>query len=175
MSFIKASSVFLLMISALFGASMAAVYQVGDSDGWNAFGTDYKKWAATKNFLVGDSIVFNYNPQFHNVVQVSKQDYDTCTSSSPLSIFNSGSDSIPLPTSADYYFICGFPGNCQAGQKVSTPVGNSVSTGSGQNLPPPHLPQYDPTMTYGGSCPLSSGNLGLLIMVGSLLLAFQLH
>ncbi|KAL2507295.1 Phytocyanin domain-containing protein [Forsythia ovata] len=118
MSFIKASSVFLLMISALFGASMAAVYQVGDSDGWNAFGTDYKKWAATKNFQVGDSI---------------------------------------------------------AGQKVSTPVGNSVSTGSGQNLPPPHLPQYDPTMTYGGSCPLSSGKLGLLIMVGSLLLAFQLH
>lgn len=50
---------FLMMALALFRTSMAAVYQVGDSAGWNAFGTDYRTWAATNTFQVGDSIGIN--------------------------------------------------------------------------------------------------------------------
>lgn len=37
--------------------SFAAVYKVGDSAGWTTIGNvDYKKWASTKTFRVGDII-----------------------------------------------------------------------------------------------------------------------
>ncbi|KAJ6955234.1 mavicyanin [Populus alba x Populus x berolinensis] len=66
---------------------MAVVYQVGDSAGWTSMGqVDYQDWAANKNFHGGDTLVFNYNNQFHNL--------------------------------GYYYFICGYLGHCQAGQKI---------------------------------------------------------
>ncbi|KAJ6955235.1 hypothetical protein NC652_006622 [Populus alba x Populus x berolinensis] len=50
---------------------MAVVYQVGDSAGWTSMGqVDYQDWAANKNFHGGDTLVFNYNNQFHNVKQL---------------------------------------------------------------------------------------------------------
>ncbi|KAK0607385.1 hypothetical protein LWI29_014172 [Acer saccharum] len=42
---------------SLFQISSAAVYKVGDSAGWTTIGNvDYKTWAATKTFQVGDII-----------------------------------------------------------------------------------------------------------------------
>lgn len=40
-----------------FKLSNAAVYKVGDSGGWTTIGNiDYKLWAATKTFQLGDTI-----------------------------------------------------------------------------------------------------------------------
>ena len=51
------AQVFLIVMAALLQLSHAAVYKVGDSAGWTATGNiDYKQWAATKNFQVGDII-----------------------------------------------------------------------------------------------------------------------
>ncbi|XP_022873717.1 blue copper protein-like [Olea europaea var. sylvestris] len=168
---------FLMMALALFRTSMAAVYQVGDS------------------------AVFNYNPQLHNVLQVSKSDYQTCTTSAPIATFNTGSDSILLQTSGNHYYICAF--HCQSGMKVpievppggnpsppandpSTPVNNPSPPENnpdtptnpgfrGYIYPPPYLQGYDPKWSYGGSSSLSSGKLGLLIGVVSRLLVFYLY
>ena len=50
-------AVVLLVLSASFQVSVGAVYKVGDSAGWTTIGNvDYKQWAATKNFRVGDVI-----------------------------------------------------------------------------------------------------------------------
>ncbi|KAJ0093188.1 hypothetical protein Patl1_25396 [Pistacia atlantica] len=41
----------------LLKVSNAAVYKVGDSGGWTTIGNiDYKQWAATKTFQLGDTI-----------------------------------------------------------------------------------------------------------------------
>ncbi|KAJ0045815.1 hypothetical protein Pint_04134 [Pistacia integerrima] len=45
---------------------------------------DYEKWASTKNFHVGDVIVFNYNDQFHDVKEVALQDFQSCNAASPM-------------------------------------------------------------------------------------------
>ncbi|KAI8004842.1 hypothetical protein LOK49_LG08G03008 [Camellia lanceoleosa] len=49
-----------LLLVAMFAGlevSMAAVYKVGDSAGWTIIGNiDYKAWAASKTFHVGDVI-----------------------------------------------------------------------------------------------------------------------
>ncbi|TYH50111.1 hypothetical protein ES332_D10G181800v1 [Gossypium tomentosum] len=47
----------LILMPALLRLSLAAVYKVGDSAGWTTIGNiDYKQWAATKTFQVGDVI-----------------------------------------------------------------------------------------------------------------------
>ncbi|RVX21993.1 hypothetical protein CK203_001289 [Vitis vinifera] len=50
-------SLLLLVVVATLQLSFAAVYKVGDSAGWTTIGNvDYKKWASTKTFHVGDII-----------------------------------------------------------------------------------------------------------------------
>ncbi|KAK3228402.1 hypothetical protein Dsin_000283 [Dipteronia sinensis] len=111
--------VFLMMIASVFGVSMAAVYNVGDSAGWTSAGAvDYHKWADHKDFHVGDTLVFKYNNQFHNVKQVSQKDFLSCDATSPINTYGTGSDSVTLKSASHYHFLCGFPGHCQAGQKV---------------------------------------------------------
>ncbi|KAK3193787.1 hypothetical protein Dsin_025097 [Dipteronia sinensis] len=115
------SAVIFLMLLILAGVSMAAVYTVGDSTGWT-IGPDYEKWANSKKFHNGDTLVFNYNSKIHNVMQMRQQDYNSCTTSSPIAVYTSGSDRITLKGSTHYYFICGFPGHCQSGQKVNIDI-----------------------------------------------------
>ena len=53
----KAVALLLIVMMAALKFSDGAVYKVGDSAGWTTLGNiDYKKWAASKNFQVGDTI-----------------------------------------------------------------------------------------------------------------------
>ncbi|KAJ9182086.1 hypothetical protein P3X46_006116 [Hevea brasiliensis] len=118
MASIKRTAVLLLMME-LFQVMDAAIYKVGDSAGWTTIGNiDYKGWAATKTFQVGDTIVFEYNPQFHNVMRVTHAMYRACNASAPLATYTTGNDSITIKTRGHHFFFCGVPGHCQAGQKV---------------------------------------------------------
>lgn len=65
----------LCLIFASFQLSTGAVYKVGDSAGWTTIGNvNYKQWAITKTFQVGDiigiyTIVFSSShPSLHEVV-----------------------------------------------------------------------------------------------------------
>ncbi|XP_060200345.1 mavicyanin-like [Lycium barbarum] len=51
-------------------------------------------------------------------MQVSSPEYDSCTVRDPIETFTTGKDSITLPASGDYYYLCGKPGHCQIGQTV---------------------------------------------------------
>ncbi|CAK9142522.1 unnamed protein product [Ilex paraguariensis] len=113
----------LLVLYAFLEVSIAAVYKVGDSAGWTIIGNiDYKKWATTKTFQVGDIILFEYSPQFHNVMQVTHPEYQACNASAPITTHKTGNDSITITNHGHHYFLCGFPGHCQAGQKVDINV-----------------------------------------------------
>ncbi|GAB2295164.1 hypothetical protein Dimus_029338 [Dionaea muscipula] len=101
----------------------ASVYKVGDSVGWTTIGNfDYRQWAATKTFHVGDIILFEYHPQFHNVMQVSHHAYRTCNASSPIATYTTGNDSITITKHGHHFFLCGVPGHCQSGQNVDINV-----------------------------------------------------
>ncbi|EOA19470.1 hypothetical protein CARUB_v10002053mg [Capsella rubella] len=103
--------------------SEAAVYKVGDSAGWTTIANvDYKLWASTKTFHIGDTVLFEYNPQFHNVMRVTHQMYRSCNSSNPISTFTTGNDSITLTNHGHHFFFCGVPGHCTAGQKLDLNV-----------------------------------------------------
>jgi hypothetical protein len=90
----KTIAISFLMMS-LCGVSMATVYQAGDSAGWTRMGqVDSKDWAANKSFHVGDTVVFNYNSQFHNVKQVTQQGFEPCNATFLIATYTSGSDGV---------------------------------------------------------------------------------
>ncbi|KAI5076366.1 hypothetical protein GOP47_0008431 [Adiantum capillus-veneris] len=64
--------------------SSAALYNVGDPTTWTLPSIDYNKWARTKHIRVNDVLKFTYSPEIHNVVLVSKSDYDNCSSRRPI-------------------------------------------------------------------------------------------
>ncbi|CAJ1963623.1 unnamed protein product [Sphenostylis stenocarpa] len=84
----------------------ATTYVVGDNDGWNMHP---QNWPIGKNFKAGDILVFNYNPQLHDVVIVDEGGYKSCTVPKGAKRYNSGHDQIKL-AGGPTYFICSFPG-----------------------------------------------------------------
>ncbi|XP_021279782.1 mavicyanin-like [Herrania umbratica] len=132
----------LLFTMALFGVSMGAVHQVGDFGGWNIVApVDYQKWAATRNFHVGDIVVFKYKKLLHNVLRVTHQNFKSCNATFPIAVYSSGSDTIELTRPGHFFFICGLPGHCLSGQKLHIEVAHGQEYlqpfASGVN----HLPQ----------------------------------
>ncbi|MCD7455640.1 hypothetical protein HAX54_028964 [Datura stramonium] len=118
-----------LILASFMQLCFGAVYKVGDSAGWTTIGNvDYKQWAANKTFLVGDVIVFQYNPQFHNVMQVTHVEYQSCSASAPIETHTTGKDSITITAHGHHFFLCGVPGHCQAGQKVDINVLRTASS-----------------------------------------------
>ncbi|KAE8676191.1 Stellacyanin [Hibiscus syriacus] len=155
---------FVLML-AFVGVSLGAVHRVGDSTGWTSLGNiDYLKWASSKSFHVGDSLLFAYNPQFHNVMQVTHNDYKSCNGTSAIASYTSGSDSVTLKRPGHFYFLCGVPGHCQAGQKVDVLVKPS-SKGPAASPSPSTLgssPANSPSEMVSAPGPAQSSALSLV-------------
>ncbi|KAF8394419.1 hypothetical protein HHK36_020627 [Tetracentron sinense] len=122
MALLKSAIIFFLGMAAL-QVSIATVYKVGDSAGWTFLDANaYDKWAASKKFLVGDIINFEYDSGFHNVLQVSQADFKSCNAANPLATYTTGNDSITVEKLGHYYFLCGIPMHCEQGMKVDIRV-----------------------------------------------------
>ncbi|XP_010513178.1 PREDICTED: mavicyanin-like [Camelina sativa] len=124
MALIKSNVFFtsLLILVALFGGAIGGtVHKVGDSKGWT-ISVDYDAWASSKTFHVGDSLVFEYTKDFHDVTEVTHNDFKLCEASKPLSRYQTGSDTIALTKPGIQHFICGFPRHCNFGQKLQIHV-----------------------------------------------------
>ncbi|CAH9112397.1 unnamed protein product [Cuscuta europaea] len=152
----------LIAVSRFPATAAGAQYRVGAAAAWNVGGVDYHEWASHKVFHVGDTFSFEYNPHEHNVLRVSREDYHSCKTTSPIATYTSGNDSITIMGPGHYYYICGFEGHCQAGQKIDirvpktnqrVEVPNGSPAQSPQNYgPPSSSPNYGP--------PSSSPNYG---------------
>ncbi|VAH38470.1 unnamed protein product [Triticum turgidum subsp. durum] len=97
---------------AVLSTASAATYNVGEPGGAWDLSTNYGTWASSRNFQTNDQIVFKYSPQAHDVLEVSKADYDSCSTANPITTFNSGNDVVTFTATGTRYFICGFPGHC---------------------------------------------------------------
>ncbi|KAK1616740.1 hypothetical protein QYE76_022257 [Lolium multiflorum] len=56
---------------AILSSVSAATYNVGEPAGEWGFGINYGSWASSKQFIPGDSIVFKYSLQAHDVLEVT--------------------------------------------------------------------------------------------------------
>uniref|UniRef100_A0A0E0QA40 Phytocyanin domain-containing protein n=1 Tax=Oryza rufipogon TaxID=4529 RepID=A0A0E0QA40_ORYRU len=103
-----AAAALVVMWAGTAAAAAAAVYEVGDKTGWTIMGNpNYTAWAASKKFHLGDTVVFTYNKQFHNVMAVSKSDYKNCNTSKPIATWSTGNDSVVLNATGHHYFLGG--------------------------------------------------------------------
>ncbi|ESQ51231.1 hypothetical protein EUTSA_v10017601mg [Eutrema salsugineum] len=101
----------------------AKIYKVGDSKGWTAKADTYYDWAQRNEFDVGDSLLFEYDRNFNDVTQVSSAlAYDSCDSSSPKAVYNTGNDTVTLKEPGYHYFISSNHAQCVAGQKLEVLV-----------------------------------------------------
>ncbi|CAO2177967.1 unnamed protein product [Urochloa humidicola] len=117
----------------------AADYVVGDPNGGWDGKTNYKSWAAAQMFAPGDTLTFKYNT-YHNVLEVTKEAFDACTTSNPISFDNSGTTTVLLTMPGTRYFICGAPGHCLNGMKMEIEVADRpapTTPSSPPQLPPP--------------------------------------
>ncbi|VVB15176.1 unnamed protein product [Arabis nemorensis] len=155
--------------------SEAAVYKVGDSAGWTTIANvDYKLWASTKTFHIGDTVMFEYNPQFHNVMRVTHPMYRSCNTSKPISTFTTGNDSITLTNYGHHFFFCGVPGHCLAGQKLdlnvlrpasSTPLSDAPTSSpspSTTTIPSAGVP--GPSPSHAASLPSAAATVVALLV-----------
>ncbi|KAI5066151.1 hypothetical protein GOP47_0018775 [Adiantum capillus-veneris] len=103
----------------------AAQFEVGGSSGWtlpSIGNVNYSDWADSQTFVVGDTLYFNYSREYHNVMVVTKSDYQACEASSPISTYDDGATIVKLDRSGTFYFLCGIPSHCTDGQKVEVKV-----------------------------------------------------
>ncbi|OMO72145.1 Plastocyanin-like protein [Corchorus capsularis] len=179
----KTRMAFLLTMVALLGLSLGAVHRVGDSSGWTIMGdsTDYANWASARTFHVGDSLLFEYNNEFHDVVEVSHDDFQSCTATSAIATYASGFDTITLERPGHYYFLCGVPGHCQIGQRVDILVQPAASSNiaptasptasAHASSPAANPPASDSSSVPGG--PAQSGARSLISFSSNLSLALS--
>ncbi|KAL3524977.1 hypothetical protein ACH5RR_013349 [Cinchona calisaya] len=90
---------------------------------WN---TKVNKWSSKNKPQVGDTLVFEYEPLFDSVMQVNKEDYESCQPlSPPIATYCTGKDSVNLCEDGEYYFMSGNPANCKDGEKLKIKVKDS--------------------------------------------------
>ncbi|KAF5466757.1 hypothetical protein F2P56_016659 [Juglans regia] len=123
--------IFFGVVAAVFlqCAEAQTVHVVGDSIGWTVptgGASAYQTWAASKQFVVGDILSFNFVTNAHDVLQVPKESYDSCSSSNPIGdTITTGPVNITLSTAGTHYYICTLGRHCLSGQKLSVIVSSS--------------------------------------------------
>ncbi|KAJ4767328.1 Cupredoxin superfamily protein [Rhynchospora pubera] len=116
-SAIPASVIGLALLCLLIQSEIAhaAVYTVGDGKGWTLNAVN---WPNGKHFKAGDVLVFKYNSAAHNVVPVNAAGYNSCKTPRGARVLKTGNDRVKLARGKNY-FICNFPGHCEAGMKIA--------------------------------------------------------
>ncbi|KAJ1698170.1 hypothetical protein LUZ63_006682 [Rhynchospora breviuscula] len=139
----------LLAIAALADVAVCENYTVGAPNGSWDLSTNYEEWVKDLKFYAGDFLIFRYT-SFHDVAEVSKDVYTSCSSSQTISIDKSGTTIFELKEAGTRYFICAVPTHCSGGMKVQIDVlpkpGTPVSKPNlAPSLPPASPPHASPT------------------------------
>ncbi|PRQ50647.1 putative Blue (type 1) copper binding protein [Rosa chinensis] len=141
------------LLAAVFLESVAAqtAHVVGGSVGWTIpqnGAQEYVTWASGQKFIVGDVLTFNFATDAHDVVQVPKASFDSCSSANPIgSTFTTGPANITLTSAGNHYYICTFGRHCQSGQKLAITVSASATSPGASPSAPTPIPPPPPTTT----------------------------
>ncbi|KAL6658860.1 hypothetical protein ACP70R_002900 [Stipagrostis hirtigluma subsp. patula] len=143
----------LLAVAAavMFAVASGASYTVGEPGGSWDTQTNLTAWASSIVFHSGDQLVFKYSPAAHDVVEVRRDGYLSCSAAKPVSVSRTGRDTVQLTAVGRRYFICGVPGHCAAGMRLRVSV-----LPAGCSSPSPAVtngsPSWNGNGTPGGVC-----------------------
>ncbi|XP_062010877.1 umecyanin-like [Rosa rugosa] len=85
----------------------------------------YAAWSAEHTFEINvDSITFEFSSGEQDLALVTKEDFDSCTTTNPI-WETTDPVGVGIVQPGTFYFICTFAGHCAKGQKVATNWTNS--------------------------------------------------
>ncbi|CAK8569951.1 unnamed protein product [Lathyrus sativus] len=123
---VSSSSILLLFLLFAFAAAAPKDYLIGGKpDAWKVPSSEsdsLNKWAESVRFHIADHLIFTYEAGKDSVLQVSKEDYDSCNISKPIKKYNDGKTKVRFDRSGPYYYISGEKGHCEKGEKVAVVV-----------------------------------------------------
>ncbi|KAI3983757.1 hypothetical protein MKX01_001161 [Papaver californicum] len=129
----------------------------------------YNHWARRNRFIVGDSLLFEYEDG-DSVLVVNKQDYKNCNSTNPISAFDDGKTVFKLTKPGLIYFISGNSTYCKKGEKLIISVMTIHPLTHHQSPPSADSPSLSPTSTP--TTESSSGAASVLVTPITALSAF---
>ncbi|GLT66459.1 hypothetical protein SLA2020_388240 [Shorea laevis] len=96
----------------------------GKADSWTSppSSDSLSQWAEKNRFNVGDFLIFEYNPKSDSVLQVTKEEYESCNKSNPIKEYNDPKTKVELDRPGPFYFISKAEGSCEKGQKLTVVV-----------------------------------------------------
>ncbi|XP_018809130.2 cucumber peeling cupredoxin-like [Juglans regia] len=112
-------------------------YQVGSVWSIPPSPTYYANWSSSNFFRTGDFLSFNFKTGENDVIQVSRHEYESCTSCNPFNVMNFGPANFQLTEEGVFYFISNFSNYCALGLKVSVKVHGCSSIDGSQSAPSP--------------------------------------
>ncbi|KAK8969449.1 hypothetical protein KSP40_PGU016953 [Platanthera guangdongensis] len=154
------SLIVIAVVAVIIELAAATNHTVGKPGGSWDLSTSLSSWASSITFKSGDNLIFSYSPTSHDVAEVNKANYASCTAAGAIKTYSSGNDVIPLRSAGKRYFICGVPGHCTSGMKLEVDViaaAKAPSSSSGAAQPPlsrrAGSPQPSPSSPSSGSPP----------------------
>jgi len=166
-----------VMCCVLLQSTSALIHVVGGTDGWEIPPnvTFFADWAKPRTFGVGDKLVFPYRMGAHNVLQVSKADYDNCGHDNVINMFYKGPTVVQLNATGDYYFYSSVGTHCELGQKLHVHVvpGKGYS-GRGRHFLEVFSHALAPSSPHATNSALSTTYISFLGLLSSFLLVVLL-
>ncbi|KAJ8751854.1 hypothetical protein K2173_026052 [Erythroxylum novogranatense] len=111
-----------VLLFLLLGFSEARDLLVGGrTDAWkipSSQSESLTQWAQRLRFVVGDSLLWKYDSQKDSVLEVTKDAYDSCNTTSPIQEYKDDNTKVKLDRPGPFYFISGAEGHCGKGQKL---------------------------------------------------------
>ncbi|KMT16932.1 hypothetical protein BVRB_2g044020 [Beta vulgaris subsp. vulgaris] len=148
----------------------------GKPDGWKIPASEsdsLNKWAEKSRFQIGDFLVLNYDSKKDSVLEVTREAYLSCNTSTPIAEHKKDETKVQLEKAGPYYFISGSQANCEKGEKVIVVVMAARSRRSGAVSP-----ALAPSSAFGIEAPAvaptsgASGLKGGVMVVVGVLAAF---
>ncbi|KAL5741314.1 hypothetical protein ACOSP7_028046 [Xanthoceras sorbifolium] len=131
----------------------AKLHRVGGKSGWTS-NVNYIEWASQERFYVKDWLIFYFDKNMYNVLEVNKTNYENCRDQDFISnITRGGRDVFELLEARPYYFLSG-RGFCWGGMKFAISV---------TQAPPPPAPA--PASSKSASSASSSTTTITLLLV----------
>nr|AEX55238.1 putative cold-regulated protein [Allium sativum] len=151
-----AAAVFMSILSASSAGNFNVNWVQNPKEGLNAY-------SSRMRFQINDNLVFKTDDQSASILVVKKEDYDSCSGSSPISKVQGGS--FQLTRSGPYYFISGDAQKCMNGQKMMVvvlsprskkPVAAAPVISPISAMSPPATAPMAPSLTSPSMSPMAS-------------------
>ncbi|KAI3963578.1 hypothetical protein MKW92_001125 [Papaver armeniacum] len=150
-------------------------FKVGENGVWQQPNDTnlYNHWARRNRFIVGDSLLFEYEDG-DSVLVVNKGDYKNCNTTNPISAFDDGKTVFMLTKPGLIYFISGNSTYCKNGEKLIINV-MTIHPPTHHQSPPavsdsPSVSPTSPTTEYSSGASLMATPItALSAFIGALL------